>query len=75
MFFVSVLSMELCALLLTTVHQPTGNEGHTAVRKIINMIFGKTEQSGTLKPFLAVRESTGGSRPDPEHPELEIHRQ
>lgn len=56
---------------LTTVHQPTREEGHIAVRKMINMIFGKTEQSETLKPFLAVRESTGGNRPDPEHPELE----
>ena len=56
---------------LTTVHQPTRNEGHIAVKKMINMIFGKTEQSETLKPFLAVRESTGGTRPDPEHPELE----
>lgn len=56
---------------LTTVHQPTRDEGHAAVKKMINMIFGKTEQSETLKPFLAVRESTGGKRPDPEHPELE----
>ena len=56
---------------LTTVHQPTRMEGHTAVRKMINMIFDKTEKSETLKPFLMVRESTGGRRPDPEHHELE----
>lgn len=56
---------------LTTVHQPTRSEGHAAVRKIINMIFGKTEKSEILKPFLCIRESTCGSRPDPEHPENE----
>ncbi len=56
---------------LTTVHQPTRQEGHIAVRKMINMIFDKSEKSETLKPFLMVRESTGGRRPDPEHHELE----
>lgn len=56
---------------LTTVHQPTRIEGHVAVRKMINMVFGKKEDSETLKPFLMVRESTGGNRPDPEHPEKE----
>ena len=56
---------------LTTVHQPTRLEGHVAVRKMINMIFGKTEKSETLKPFLCLRESTGGNRPDPEHLEQE----
>ena len=56
---------------LTTVHQPTREEGHIAVRKMINMIFGKLENSEVIKPFLRIRESTCGTRPDPEYPERE----
>ncbi len=29
------------------------------------MIFGKSEADETIKPYLMVRESTGGNRPEP----------
>ena len=50
---------------LSSIHQPTREEGRRAVKKLINMIFGKTERDETIKPYLMVRESTGGHRPDP----------
>ena len=51
---------------LSSVHQPTRSEGKRAVEKMINMIFGKKENNETIKPYLMVRESSGGGRPDPE---------
>ena len=51
---------------LTTVHQPTRREGALAVEKLIRMIFGERETGERLKPHLVIRESTGGSRPDPD---------
>ncbi len=50
---------------LSSVHQPTREEGRRAVEKLINMIFGKKEVDETIKPYLMVRESSGGSRPEP----------
>ena len=50
---------------LSSVHQPTREEGRRAVEKLINMIFGKVEQDETIKPYLMVRESSGGERPEP----------
>ena len=50
---------------LSSVHQPTREEGRRAVEKLINMIFGKTEEDETIKPYLMVRESSGGKRPEP----------
>lgn len=50
---------------LSSVHQPTREEGRRAVEKLINMIFGKSEADETIKPYLMVRESTGGNRPEP----------
>ena len=44
---------------LTTVHQPTREEGMLAVKKLINLIFGGTENNEYIKPYLIVRESTG----------------
>lgn len=52
---------------LTTVHQPTRNEGRLSVNKLIRMIYGGTEANETLKPHLVVRESSGGKRPAPEY--------
>lgn len=51
---------------LSTVHQPTRQEGHLAMEKLIRLIFGETEPGEMLKPHLVVRESTGGARPDPD---------
>ena len=56
---------------LSSIHQPTRQEGRRAVEKLINMIFDKKETDETIKPYLMVRESTGGSRPDPGNPETE----
>ena len=50
---------------LSSVHQPTREEGRRAVEKLVNMIFGKKEEHETIKPYLMVRESSGGSRPEP----------
>ncbi len=44
---------------LTTIHQPIREEGELAVKKLINMIFGKTEKNEYIKPYLIVRQSTG----------------
>ena len=44
---------------LTTVHQPTKEEGFLAVKKLINLIFGGTEANELVKPYLIVRQSTG----------------
>ena len=44
---------------LTTVHQPMKEEGALAVKKLINLIFGGTEQNEFVKPHLIVRQSTG----------------
>lgn len=52
---------------LTTVHQPTRQEGRLAVDKLIRMIYGGREENETLKPYLVIRETSGGSRPDPEN--------
>lgn len=56
---------------LTTIHQPTRLEGKIAVQKLVSMIYGEQAKDELLKPFLVKRESTGGSRPDPEYPERE----
>ena len=50
---------------LSSVHQPTREEGRRAVEKLINMIFEKDEKDETIKPYLMVRESSGGERPEP----------
>lgn len=50
---------------LSSIHQPTRSEGRRAVEKMINMIFGKKEENETIKPYLILRESTGGRRSDP----------
>ena len=34
-------------------------------QRALNMIFGKKEENETIKPYLMVRESSGGSRPAP----------
>ncbi len=51
---------------LTTVHQPTRREGRLAMEKLIQMIYGGQEKNEMLKPYLVIRESTGGKRLDPE---------
>lgn len=56
---------------LSTVHQPTRLEGGMAVRKLVGMIYGDAGKNETVTPYLMVRESTGGERPDPEFPERE----
>ena len=40
--------------------QPTMEEGMLAVRKLIRMIFGGKEKTELIKPYLIVRESSGG---------------
>jgi len=42
---------------LTTIHQPFREEGKKAVRKIVNMIYGKQESSLMIKPRLVIRET------------------
>jgi len=42
---------------LTTIHQPFREEGHLAARKLINLIYGETEQSVLVSPRLVARES------------------
>lgn len=44
---------------LTTVHQPMREEGELAVKKLINLIFGGTEENEFIRPRLIVRQSTG----------------
>ena len=44
---------------LTTVHQPTKEEGALAVKKLINLIFGGKEENELIKPYLVVRQSSG----------------
>ena len=44
---------------LTTVHQPIREEGFLAVKKLINMIFGKPEKNEFIRPHLIVRQSSG----------------
>ena len=56
---------------LTTVHQPTLEEGILAVKKVICLMEGGTVENELLNPWLMIRESTGGSCPDLEHPESE----
>ena len=51
-----------CVPTLTTVHQPSLEEGILAVEKLIQLIFGQPVTSETLKPFLCVRQSTGNHR-------------
>lgn len=57
---------------LTTIHQPTRKEGQISVHKLLSMIYGKKEKNELIRPYLVVRESTVGSRPDPEQPEKEM---
>ncbi|MBQ9502498.1 MAG: LacI family DNA-binding transcriptional regulator [Lentisphaeria bacterium] len=56
---------------LSSVHQPTREEGRRAVEKLVNMIFGRPESDETVRPYLMVRESSGGRRPDPADPATE----
>jgi len=42
---------------LTTIHQPFREEGRLAARKLINLIYGETEQSALISPRLVARES------------------
>lgn len=42
---------------LTTIHQPFREEGRQAARKLINLIYGETEQSVLISPRLVARES------------------
>ncbi len=49
---------------LSTVHQPTMEEGMLAVRKLIRMIFGGKEKTELVRPYLVVRESSGGGPDD-----------
>lgn len=44
---------------LTTVRQPTCEEGELAVKKLIGMIYGQREENQLLKPALIVRQSSG----------------
>lgn len=44
---------------LTTIHQPSCEEGVLAVEKLIRMIYGQSEKSELLKPHLVVRQSSG----------------
>ncbi|MBR7104473.1 MAG: LacI family DNA-binding transcriptional regulator [Lentisphaeria bacterium] len=56
---------------LSTVHQPTREEGVLAVRKVINLIGGGSEENEQLNPWLMIRESSGGKAPVLEKPDLE----
>lgn len=56
---------------LTTIHQPTREEGRLALKTLVQMIFGKKAENSFIRPWLCHRESTGGGRPDPEFPERE----
>ena len=56
---------------LTTVHQPTREEGILAVKKVISMIDGERVGNELLNPWLMIRESTGGKRPDLLNPQQE----
>ena len=56
---------------LTTIHQPTRQEGRLAVQLLVSMIYGKRIESEMIRPYLLHRETTGGTRPDPASPELE----
>lgn len=56
---------------LTTIHQPTRQEGRRAVQKLIGMIYGKETRNELMEPYLFHRETTDGSRPDPAFPEKE----
>ena len=47
---------------LTTIHQPTREEGVLAVKKIIRLVEGEKAESEFLNPWLTVRETTGGKR-------------
>lgn len=56
---------------LTTIHQPTRQEGRRAVQKLVGMIYGEESGNELIQPYLLHRESTNGKRPVPESPELE----
>lgn len=57
---------------MTTVHQPTREEGALAVKKVIRMIDGEQVENELLNPWLIVRESTFGPRPDPADSSTEL---
>ncbi|MBR2439677.1 MAG: LacI family DNA-binding transcriptional regulator [Lentisphaeria bacterium] len=56
---------------LSTVHQPTREEGILAVQKVIRLTEGNTVEDELLNPWLVIRESSGGKRPDLEKPQLD----
>ncbi|MCQ2403681.1 MAG: LacI family transcriptional regulator [Lentisphaeria bacterium] len=48
---------------LTTIHQPTRQEGHLAVKKVIDSLTASSQPSiERIEPTLIVRETTGGKR-------------
>lgn len=44
---------------ISTIHQPSCEEGELAVKKLIRMIYGQSEENELLKPYLIVRQSSG----------------
>lgn len=44
---------------LSTIHQPSCEEGRLAVQKLIRIIYGQREENELLKPHLIVRQSSG----------------
>lgn len=46
---------------LSTIHQPSCEEGMLAVEKLIRMIYGQEEKTELLKPYLIVRQSSGNN--------------
>ena len=56
---------------LSTIHQPMKEEGISAVQKVISLTEGKSVKDELLNPWLMIRESSGGSRPDLENPQLD----
>ena len=56
---------------LSTIHQPTREEGSLAVKKVVQLLSGESVQDEFLNPWLMVRESSGGRCPDLENPQSE----
>lgn len=56
---------------LSTVHQPMREEGSLAVKKVIRLTEGNTVEDELLNPWLMIRESSGGPRPDLENADSE----
>lgn len=56
---------------LSTIHQPMKEEGILAIKKVISLIEKKSVENELLNPWLMVRESTGGKKPNLENPQLD----